>query len=280
MKTTILIFAATAAMTGSLLYGQNVVFQQAGAIAVTGGQVGAGFGIVTGGPLGVRSVQGSPFSGTEQRHSLQVLGDGTRIERTETSLISRDSEGRLRMETMPADGEGRASITIQDPVAGANYFLDPVQKTATKLPAPKGLPMTIPPPPSGLAILSASSSIADGPRVVAMTAMPGKAGGDPPAEESLGAQTINGVLAKGTRTTIDIPVGQIGNDRALQVVSERWYSDDLQMVVKTMNSDPRFGTTTYELTNINRSEPDPTLFQIPADYTVREANTTTTIQTK
>jgi hypothetical protein len=54
------------------------------------------------------------------------------------------------------------------------------------------------------------------------------------------------------------------------VVNERWYSKDLQMVVKSVNSDPRFGTTTYELTNVVQGA-DPTLFQIPGNYTVTES---------
>jgi hypothetical protein len=82
---------------------------------------------------------------------------------------------------------------------------------------------------------------------------------------------VNGVLAKGIRSTITIPAGQIGNDRALQIVNERWYSDELGMPVKTSNSDPRFGTTTYELRNINRAAPDPALFQIPADYSLTDS---------
>jgi hypothetical protein len=260
MKTTALILLAACGM----LRGQNVVYRQAGAIA--------GFGI----PFGARSITGSPFSGTEQRHSLQVLGDGTRIERNDTSQISRDSEGRLRMETVPAGSEGRAMMTIQDPVAGVTYLLDPAQKTANKMPMPPATPIAkamagpppVPPPPGGPIFLSAS-----GAGSVSAVGVP--------ADESLGAQSINGVTAKGTRTTIDIPVGQIGNDRAIQVVNERWYSDDLQMVVKSSNSDPRFGTTTYELTNINRAEPDSTLFQVPSDYTVKEGNAVfTTTQTK
>ena len=82
---------------------------------------------------------------------------------------------------------------------------------------------------------------------------------------------MNGVLAKGTRSTITIPAGQIGNDHALLGVNERWYSDELGMPVKSSNSDPRFGTTTYELTNISRAAPDPSLFQIPADYSVTDS---------
>jgi hypothetical protein len=87
--------------------------------------------------------------------------------------------------------------------------------------------------------------------------------------ESLGKQAIEGVEAEGTRNTLEIPAGEIGNERPIEIVFERWYSPDLQVVVMTKHSDPRFGETTYRLTNINRSEPAGELFQVPADYTVQ-----------
>ena len=62
----------------------------------------------------------------------------------------------------------------------------------------------------------------------------------------------------------------IGNDRDLQIVDEHWFAPDLQLVVKSVNSDPRFGETTYQLTNILRGAQDPALFQVPADYAVTE----------
>jgi hypothetical protein len=88
--------------------------------------------------------------------------------------------------------------------------------------------------------------------------------------EALGTQVFEGVQAEGTRITMTIPAGQIGNERPIVTVNERWYSPELQTVVMTRNSDPRSGETTYRLTNINRNEPDPTLFQVPSDYTVKE----------
>jgi hypothetical protein len=87
--------------------------------------------------------------------------------------------------------------------------------------------------------------------------------------ESLGTQVVNGVNADGTRTTHTIAAGEIGNDKPIQVVSERWYSPDLQTVVKSTRSDPRFGTTTFSLTNIQKAEPAAALFTVPADYTVK-----------
>lgn len=90
-------------------------------------------------------------------------------------------------------------------------------------------------------------------------------------KQNLGKQNIEGVEAEGTRTTVTIPAGEIGNERAIEIVSERWYSAELQLVVMTRHSDPRFGETTYKLTNINRSEPAKSLFEVPSDYTVKEA---------
>ena len=88
--------------------------------------------------------------------------------------------------------------------------------------------------------------------------------------ESLGKQNIEGVEAEGTRHTVTIPAGEIGNERDIQIVSERWYSPELQTVVMTRHSDPRFGETVYKLTNINRSEPAKSLFEVPSDYTIKE----------
>lgn len=86
--------------------------------------------------------------------------------------------------------------------------------------------------------------------------------------EELGTQTIEGVPAEGTRTTTTIPAGDIGNERPIEIVYERWYSKELQVVVMSRHSDPRFGEQTYKLTNIVRSEPDPALFEVPSGFKV------------
>jgi hypothetical protein len=87
-------------------------------------------------------------------------------------------------------------------------------------------------------------------------------------EESLGNQTFEGVTAEGTRSTLTIPAGEIGNTLPIEIVDENWYSPELQIMVMTRHRDPRSGETTYRLTNINRNEPDRSLFEVPADYTV------------
>jgi hypothetical protein len=86
--------------------------------------------------------------------------------------------------------------------------------------------------------------------------------------DTLGKRIIEGVEAEGTRTTITIPAGQIGNDLPLDTVSERWYSNELKTVVMTTRKDPRTGESTYKLTNLRRGEPARNLFEVPADYKV------------
>ena len=98
----------------------------------------------------------------------------------------------------------------------------------------------------------------------------GDAKGEGETVESLGGQTIEGVWAEGTRTTRTIPAGTIGNDQPIKIVSETWYSQDLQTVVLSTHRDPRTGESTFRLTNIQRSEPAASLFQVPAGYTVKE----------
>jgi hypothetical protein len=83
---------------------------------------------------------------------------------------------------------------------------------------------------------------------------------------ALGSKEFDRVRADGTRTTWTIPAGKIGNEKPIDVVSERWYAPDMLLVVSSRYLDPRRGETTYRLTGLKRGEPDATLFQVPADY--------------
>lgn len=99
--------------------------------------------------------------------------------------------------------------------------------------------------------------------------------------EELGTREIEGVSAEGTRRMTTIPEGAIGNERAIEIVYESWYSKELGLVVYSKHSDPRFGEQTYRVTNIVRSEPDPSLFTVPQGYRVlSEPSTVYKITTK
>jgi hypothetical protein len=90
--------------------------------------------------------------------------------------------------------------------------------------------------------------------------------------ESLGKQIIEGIEAEGTRSTTTIPAGEIGNRLAIEIVDERWYSPELQTLMMSKHHDPRSGDTIYRLTNMNRGEPDRSLFEVPLDYTLNDAS--------
>jgi len=87
--------------------------------------------------------------------------------------------------------------------------------------------------------------------------------------ESLGSRDFEGVRADGTRTTHTIAAGVIGNEKPIALVTERWYSSELNLVMMSSNSDPRSGITVYRLANIKRGEPAADLFKVPADYKMR-----------
>jgi hypothetical protein len=210
--------------------------------------------------LGDKTVTGAPFGASFTTESTETLADGNQIKHTSTGTIARDSQGRTRRDmTLPAFGATAAAgqavphVTfVNDPVAGTRYILEADTKTARQMP---------PPPDKSQFTRKAHS------------------GGGPGAEAadketvttSLGTQTIGGVTAEGTRYTRTIPAGQIGNAKPIVIVSERWYSADLQMVVMTKRSDPRSGDTTFQMTSIARTEPAASLFQVPADYTLAKA---------
>jgi hypothetical protein len=213
--------------------------------------------------LGGKTVTGAPFSATFSTQTTQALADGNQIQRSTTGTFARDSQGRTRRDlTLPAVGpwatSGQAAphvVFINDSVAGTQYILQPDRKVARKTQRLRGGRRGGPPPDSDFAPGSGTGR-ANNRNNVTTT--------------SLGTQTINGVQAEGTRVTHTIPAGAIGNANAIVITNERWYSAELQTVVMIKRSDPRMGTTTFQLTNIQKQEPDATLFQVPADYTVRQ----------
>jgi hypothetical protein len=200
-------------------------------------------------------VKGAPFSATAISETTQTLPDGTLIHRTTTSTLYRDGQGRSRREVtfagfgpLAAAGKAHTMVMINDPVAGAHYMLNAEEKAVHKM------------------IMRSH----DGGAPEKGARREPKTNGAELIKESLGTQSINGVNAEGTRVTHTIPAGRIGNDRPINIVFERWYSPELQMVIKSTRTDPRFGTTTYQVTNVQRTEPAAALFTVPPDYTMKE----------
>jgi hypothetical protein len=234
---------------------------------------------LTGESPGGPAIIGVPYSGTGTTTVKLILFDGTRIERSVTAKFYRDSAGRIRreqtimgLEALNPSSDSEKVIMIVDSVAGVFYTLSP-GGLAYRMPTDRrslaGQPPPPPPPPpptrpgGGVPNPGAAPS-------------PGNWLYTPPSpargvEESLGTRQIEGLTATGRKITSTIAVGQIGNDRPIEITDEKWESVDLRVVLFARHHDPRTGDIEYRLANISRTEPSPDLFTVPPGYTFIDA---------
>lgn len=215
------------------------------------------------GPFGfgrrAQIVTGAPYSADVSNQSVQTLTDGNTITRNTSGHVARDSQGRMySQETItggPFAQNGPVTITsISDPVAGYAYQLNSSTKTAVRR------VLRTPPASAAQSGKTARRSEqfrpADSPNVTT---------------SDLGTQNIGGVNAQGKSMTHTVPVGAVGNAQPIVSTNEVWYSPDLQIPVLAKRNDLRMGQSTYAVTNIQRAEPPASLFQVPSDYTVKDA---------
>jgi hypothetical protein len=190
-----------------------------------------------------RLVTGKPFAAEAVTETIQTLADGNRIVRHNITRYYRDRSGRTRREqTIETLGPSSPVaplqiIVISDPVAKADYILDPVRQTVRKF--------------GRLEIESGR-----------------KEGLDGSGTRDLGKETIEGLECAGTRTTVTIPAGQIGNERPIVAVTETWYAPAIEAVVRSSTSDPRFGDTSYVLRKVITTDQPRNLFEPPSAYQV------------
>jgi hypothetical protein len=243
------------------------------------------FVFVGGELLNRNPVKGQPYSADAVTETTQTLADGNHILNRSSSSIYRDSEGRERREesigrlgAWNAQGEPAKAVFVSDPVAKVSFTLHPNDHTAEKRSADT-MPINFKTVTtngggrSGTAVQSTTvlTGGEPGPVTVGFARRGIAESASSTKLEQLGNQTFEGVVAQGTRTTAVIPAGDIGNERDISIVSERWFSSELGVVVMSKQSDPRMGETVYRLTNINRNEPAHSMFEIPADYTVSDS---------
>jgi hypothetical protein len=235
--------------------------------------------------FGGKLVKGAPYSAEAITEHTQTLSDGNRIVNKSTAAVYRDTEGRSRSEhtfrpPFAIEGAPWRTVHISDPVAAVSYVLHPGIQVARKMPPMrfksefKGSPTKAGADVQEHFEMKIHSDGGPDPAIdetittigVAVNRLRGKNRNS--RTESLGKQNIGGVEAEGVRTTVTIPAGEIGNERPIETVSERWYSPELQIVVMTKHIDPRSGENVYRLTNIDRSEPARSLFEVPAGYRI------------
>jgi hypothetical protein len=270
---------------------KRIMMVQGAAQPHAGAAFGAGVVMHYGG-----NVKGAPYVAETVTESIQALADGNRIINRQTSRMYRDSEGRTRMDNsfqplgpwVPEGGTVSISM-ITDPVSGEHYTLDHARKTATR----------------GLMKTGAVAVAGGGPRDVRAEVRkaielevrkPLEAGAAhahdvlaPHAagrmiwvqegkaasrlnvkQEQLGKRVIEGVECEGTRESFTIAAGEVGNERPIEVVTERWYAPELKMDVYRKHTDPRFGENIFRMTHLARTEQPRSLFEPPSDYKLEE----------
>jgi len=307
MKTTVLVAAALGlcTLTAAQQKQQVIVHEGAAVVHAHAAQAvpAAGVRIMS---AHTAAVKGAPYSAEAVTESIQVLADGNRITNTSKGMQYRDNEGRTRIDNsispvgmwVPAGAKEMSISNINDPVSGEHFMLDHSRKSAVKTAmrqmmghrsaggdmrdvkvevkqrvvahAQSGATFTqaVPPPPSGDVLV--------GPGPAMMMLHHTAEGGPGPAlkKESLGKRVIEGLECEGTRETLTIEAGQIGNERPLQTVTERWSSPKLQQDILRKTTDPRFGEMTYKLTRVAQGEQPRSLFEIPSDYKVEDGKAT------
>ena len=210
-------------------------------------------------------VMGAPYSGEIVTGTVQTLADGTHI--THTMLptkVYRDSYGRTRTERSLFRGaverahkapDAPVIIQIVDPVAQVRFTMDTQTKIAHRQPLTPAVRRRPTLRPAASARRTPAQAAPDEIHPETTT-------------EKLEPQTIEGILAEGIRRSTTWPEGSQGNDRPITIIEETWRSPELKVSMLVKNNDPRSGEHTEKLINVSRAEPDASLFQPPADYTI------------
>ncbi len=215
------------------------------------------------GPMPV--MQGEPFSLKRFWQKNQVLADGTAISKQTPAIRQfRDSAGRFRVEypfkisSNPALAgyDLPVQIEILDPVAGCHYVIDTahriVHRGVIEVRTAPPLPKSAMPNPPG------------------KTIVPGESVRPQRSIESLGGKVIDGQALEGRRMTTTYPAGgNMGNDGPVTITSEEWISPGSTLPPNFKKTDdPRSGSEIAASFDIDHTEPDPSLFQPPADFQV------------
>ena len=206
--------------------------------------------------INLRAVAGAPFSANVIKESTTVTSDGTRVQSTLSGKMFRDAEGRTRSETeLQSSVAGAAParyVTIVDPVQRTGVVINVASRTATIL----HLPAASPTPADRLKRAAAQAA-----NRVQRSTMPGL--------EDMGSMMIEGFSVAGTRRTRSLDTAAAEGKRPV-MVTESWFSSELKIELLSTQVTPA-ETRTTKLVNIVPGEPDPSLFQVPAGYTVQES---------
>jgi hypothetical protein len=227
----------------------------------TGGTTNALTSSTLSGGINLRSIPGAPFSAEVVKESTQLMPDGTSTRHETHGRMFRDSAGRTRSETELeshiAGAEPKRYVTIIDPVQQLSIVLDVAAKRATVF----HLPVSPATPAGELKLASAQAPRSDAARPAS-----GRSADGP---EELGTMVLEGFSVTGIRRAHPV-AASAAKEKTPNAVTETWFSPELRVELLSTTQVSPSATRTTKLTNIVPGEPDPTLFQTPADYAVQE----------
>ena len=188
----------------------------------------------------VPPIAGTPFTAEYTiRAEKPLAGEGSDTWHSITR-VARDSDGRIRHElhgSVPATSTKApplACVVLSDPVARLSHTLDPVLHTDDRR------------------WFHASHQK--------------RFDADNSDGEDLGTGTLAGLLVRGERRTRSLPPQLGAAGKPGQVVDETWYSSELQLVVFEQQTDSAGLKLTITMTNLDRGEPDASLFKVSRGY--------------
>jgi hypothetical protein len=206
--------------------------------------------------IAVPPLPGAPFTATVTTQWKRILDDGSTVTIGNHRTVARDNSGRVfqeRRSLVPAGDPRENEINRLE-------FADPRAHTQT----------TCWPSAHVCQITGYFANAFTPPAVPAGPLEGGKAF---LARIELGHDSVSGVETIGTRETTQIEAGAFGNDRAINVVKEFWYSQQLEINLIEKRQDPRYGSQTFIVNPISLGEPDAKLFDIPGGFRIEDKRT-------
>jgi hypothetical protein len=201
----------------------------------------------------VTPIPNAPLTGSVRVEKTDIQPNGSTLQLWSERKIARDNEGRIYNENRPfvpttiKTVPDAIVIHLYDPQNRMTEYLYPKEKTyramilnrppATDTPDDFASPTAAAAPPSEFA-----------------------------RQEDLGYRTIAGLPVHGVRKTQTMTAAESGTGKEETVTNEYWYSEALRLNLETKHDDPRSGSVTMTVTQIDRSEPSAALFSVPADY--------------